>query len=194
MAKASTTPRKPRARTKPNVPGVAGNARASAGNNSAKMSLAEEQELFTSVRRKWLEVESRQKVIDKQREDVVAEARAGGFTKKMLQIADDLATTRGEAKIKGELTDRLHVARLIGHPMGAQYDLFEAGVAEKNAAGSVDRAYDAGRQQSINNEANKPAGAPGSPEYESHMRGYSEHQTELLGGIKKPGDTEVTAH
>jgi len=182
MAKGNTKPRAPR--TKANVPGgsAAGPRAAKTGDNSANMTPDEERQLFTSIRGKWLSAQSALKVAESKVDDVVAEARGAGFTKKMLQIADDLLTTRGESKIKGEVTERLKVARMIGHPMGQQFDLFEKGVAAKVA--TVDRAYDEGKQASMENRPAKPADAPGTPGYDAYMRGFHDHQQSLAGGIK----------
>jgi len=171
-------------RTKANVPGgkAAGKGPPRAGDNSKNLTPDEERALFLSVRGKWQAAQNAVKVAEAKVDDVVAEARSAGFTKKMLQIADDLVTTRGESKIKGEIGDRLKVARMIGHPMGQQYDLFEKGVAAKVA--TVDRAYDEGKQASMENRPAKPNDAPGTPGYEAYMRGFHDHQQTIAGGIK----------
>lgn len=169
-------------RTKPGVPGASGNA--GKGDNSAKMTLGEQQTLFAQVRSHWIAAQSKIAIAKKLLSDVVAEAREAGFTKQMMEIADKLATTHGEAKITGEVSDRLHVARLMGHAMGAQYDLFEK--AAKEGPATVDRSYDEGRQASASNQAAKPPYSPETPEYESYMQGFHDHQGEIAKGFKQP--------
>ena len=76
----------------------------------------------------------------------------------------------------------LQVARWLGHPMGAQLDMFEA----PDRTPIADRAYDEGKQASIENRSAKPSYAPETEAYRSYMSGYHDHQRELAGGLKAP--------
>ena len=116
--------------------------------------------------------------------DVVSALKADGFTKKQMQIADDLGTVKGAVKIETEVSDRLKVARWIGHALGAQMDLFE----QPDRTPAVDIAYDEGKRASMTNARAKPDYAPSSPQYAWYMAGYHDHQRELAGGIRAPTD------
>src|SRR5437899_3958958 len=69
-------------------------------------------------------VEAEWAIIDKKRREVYADAKSDGFPKKQFQIAAMLvASPKKEAKVVGEVKDRLQVARWIGHDMGKRIDL-----------------------------------------------------------------------
>lgn len=179
-----------RQRTKAGVPGTPGAKPSNGskpGDNAAKMTLAEEREVFGSIRSHWIVAQSKMKIAKRAIDDVVAEAHASGFTKKALEIADDLATMKGEAKVKDAVELRLRIARLIGHPMGAQFDLF----ADAKPQPSVDRAFDEGQMASVENRPAKPDYSPETPEYDAYMRGFHEHQGTLAGGIKATDGADV---
>ena len=120
MAKKSTTRK---VKTSSKAPGAPGH---NSGDDAAKPGLTdtERRELFASHRQAWNEWQAKQAVVDKIGKDVKAALKGDGFTIKHMQIADDLMDAAGEAKVKAEVQDRLQVALWIGHPMGAQLDLF----------------------------------------------------------------------
>jgi hypothetical protein len=180
---------KPRTRkTKPDAPGTD----VDPGDEKEALTPSERQALFLTHRTSWNEVQAKIKLAKKLETDVVATLKADGFSKKQMMIADDLGTTKGEAKVTAEVGDRLQVARWIGHSLGAQMDLFE----QPDRTPSVDIAYEEGKRASITNKPAKPDYSPETPQYRAYMAGYSEHQRELLGGLKAPSsiDQSKMAH
>lgn len=166
-------PRKPRtAKTKPDAPGA---APPGAGDNSSKRNADEVRELFTSHRSSWNGYKAKLAVVEKLERDVKAALKADGFTVKQMEIADSLATVKGEAKVTGEVKDRLQVARWIGHPMGAQLDMFE----QPDRTPAADRAFDEGKQASMENKPRKPPHDPSTTQYGRWMEGYDTHQSDL---------------
>lgn len=193
MAKNPAAKRGPRdpskRKTKPDAPGASGaQGAAPAGHNSDR---TEDQirELFLTNRTAWNEWKAKRAVVDKLERDVKSTLKADGYTVKQFEIADQLLTIKGEAKVSGEVKDRLKVARWIGHPMGAQYDLF----AQPDRTPSVDRAFDNGKQASMENQPCKPPHDPSTPQYASWMAGYQQHQATLAGGFRKPDAAEPAA-
>lgn len=187
MAKKASTRRGGAPRTRATAPRAsAAKPRAiKTGDNHVPLTFAQEQSLFLDHRRTIGAALALEEAAKKKRQDAEALARGDGFPTKLFKIARDLATTRGEARVEGDVGDRLKVARFIGHKMGAQWDLFEQASAKPEK--SVDRAYDEGRQASAENRPAQPAGSPGSPEYDAHMRGFHDHQGSMLGrGIREP--------
>lgn len=187
--KKPATTRKPK--TKSGAPGTAGvKPPPGPGHNEPPARTDDEiRASFNQHRTSWNNWKAKQAVVDKIELDTKAALKADGFTVKQMQIADDLLTLKGEKKITTEVTDRLKVARWIGHPMGAQMDLFE----QPDRTPSVDRAYDQGKQASMENQPRKPPYAPDLPQYQSWMDGYNADQERLAGGIKqKPVDGDET--
>lgn len=189
MAKTSkpkvSKPRTPK--TKPGAPGAVGPGHNSdAGDDKPKLTPDEEQALFLNHRTAWSGLEAKRKVFKKFEDEVKAALKNDGFTIKMMKIADDLTTVKGEAKIEAEVEERLKVARWIGHPLGAQMDLFE----QPDRTPSVDRAYEEGKRTSMENKRAKPSYAPETEQYRSFMAGYHDHQRELVGGMKAPEDVD----
>ena len=194
---ADKAPRKKSQRTKANVPGAAGVAGIGPGHNSKpahNLTPDEKRQLFLSHRTSWKAHLEKQKALDEARTKLVAALKNDGFTVKQFELADQLDTLKGEAKVSGEVKDRLQVARWIGHPMGAQLDLFaDTGAKPGQPAGaaSADAAYDKGKQASMENRPAKPQDegyAADSAQWNHYMAGYHEHQRELGGGIKAPAD------
>lgn len=124
--------------------------------------------------------------------EVKAALREDGFTVKLFDIADALGTVKGEARVVGEVKDRLQVARWMGHAMGNQLDLFE----EPDRTPSDDVAYDQGKMASMENRAAKPPHDPSTSQYKAYMAGFHDHQRQLAGGIKAPDgvDASTMAH
>lgn len=179
----SKGPRK--AKTKPDAPGAGHNS----GDDKAPLTADEQRQLFLSHRTSWNGWKAKLAVVEKIERDVKAALKADGFTVKQMQIADQLLSVKGEAKVTGEVEDRLKVALWTGHPMGAQLDLFR----QPDRTPSTDRAYDAGKMCSMENKPAKPPYDPSTPQYERFMAGYHDHQRELVGGLKAPkSDDEST--
>ena len=185
--------RKRKAMTKKGVPG--GDDDAGIGHNGgepAELTDEERRQLFASHRSSWNGWMAKSKALKELEKDVKAALKSDGFTVKQMQIADDLADVKGEAKVKAEVDDRLRVARWVGHPLGAQLDLFE----QPDRTPITDRAYEEGRQCSIDNKPAKPKYAPETEAYGSYMAGYHDHQREIVGGMKAPAtaDQSTMAH
>lgn len=129
----------------------------------------------------WNQMTARQKVLNKQWKDVKAALKADGYKVGQMKIADSLSgSEKQEAKVHGEVHDRLQVAYWMGHPMGAQFDLF----TQPDRTPAVDRAYDQGKQASMENKACKPPYDASTPQYERYMAGYQDHQGKLAKGFK----------
>jgi hypothetical protein len=189
MARTKGSKNKPR-KTKSDVPGAAGVA--GVGHNSKpehNLSPDYKRKLFLHHYDKWKELQAKQAVVDKIAIDVKAALKKDGFKVKEMEIADNLGDLKGEAKIQGEVKDRLQVARWIGHPLGAQLDLFADMKAAPQAA-----PYEVGKSDSMGNLPAKPQDrgyAPGTEQHDRYMAGYSDHQRELAGGIKAPATDPV---
>lgn len=194
-AKPATQRKAPRTpKTKPTAPGAPPSTARGIGDNSrnaSRLTPAEEQKLFLQHRTSWNHWQAKLKVVEKIGIDVKAALKADGFKLAQFKIADQLTTVKGEAKVVGEVSDRLKVARWIGHAMGAQMDLFE----RKNEADVPVRvrAYEQGRQASIENRAAKPQDhnyAPATPGYEGYMNGFHDHQEEIsAAGFKAKSES-----
>lgn len=181
---------KPRAnpKTKAGVPGAAGVAAAGHNSKGSKLTSDEERSLFLRHRTSWNEYQAKLKVVEKIGIDVKAALKADGFKVGQMVIADQLTTVKGEAKVVGEVRDRLKVARWIGHAMGNQLDLFE----QPDRTPSVDRAFDLGVQDSMEGKPRKPPHSPETEQYRSYMAGFDKHQETLRGGVGR-GNGEPSA-
>jgi len=134
-------------------------------------------ENFLQHRGVWNQLGAKQKLLDEQWKDAKAALKADGHKVVHMHIADALSNSaKSEAKIYGEVEDRLKVARYIGHKLGAQYDLF----AQPDRTPLVDSAYDSGKQASMENETKKPPFDPSNEAYNAWMRGYDDHQKTLM--------------
>lgn len=181
--------RKPR--TNPAAPGAAS---AEAGHNSERPELTENEkrELFASHRTAWNGWKAKLAVVKAQEREMKEALKNDGFTVKEMQIADLLIEVHGEAKVKSEIEERLRVARWIGHPLGAQLDMF----AQPDRMPAVERAYEEGKTCSIEGRTARPDYDPSTPQYRSFMAGYHDHQRELIGGMRAPrsSDESTLAH
>lgn len=184
--------KKPRTRkTNPKAPGADGagighNTGADADAGTPKLTMDEERKLFLHHRTQWNTWKAKRVVVDTLERDVKATLKGDGFTVKQMQIADELTTVKGEKKVTGEVQDRFKVARWIGHPMGAQLDLFN----QPDRTPIAERAYDQGKQASMEDKPASPQYAPETEAYRQYMAGYHDHQRELAGGIKAPRAVE----
>lgn len=168
-------PRKPK--TKADAPGAP---------EREPLSESEVQELFLHHRTAWTEWKAKRAVVDDHERKVKAALKADGYTVKQMEIADALITVKGEAKITGEVKDRLQVAAWVNHPMGRQLEMFN----EPDRTPLADRAYAEGRQASMENRRAAPRHAPDTEAYRQYMAGFHEHQRELAGGIRAPKSEE----
>ncbi len=137
---------------------------------------------FLQHRTAWTNVQAKLAVAQKLVKDMVSAAKADGFLKKEFEVADMLAgSPKQEARVTGEVSLRLRVARWIGHAMGAQLDLF----AEPDRTPAVDKAYDEGKQACMSHERASPPYAPGIPQYTRWLEGYhDEQERQVKAGIK----------
>jgi NurA-like 5'-3' nuclease len=179
MAKrAAKGEQKPRKSRKPkNVPSADGKvtAKHNALPDDAK------REAFLQHRGVWNRWQAKVKALEEIERELKANLKADGFLVKEFQVADQLSSgIKGETKVTEEVTLRLCVARWIGHPMGAQLDLF----SQPDRTPAVDVARDAGRMASMEGKPADPPHSPETEQYREWMEGYHEHQATLAAGIK----------
>jgi hypothetical protein len=142
--------------------------------------------LFLQHRGPWNSFKAKLKAVQELGKDVKAALKADGFLVKEFEVADDLATVKGEAKVTGDVTLRLRVARWIGHPMGAQLDLFAQ--PNKPTLSVVDQARDDGKRAAMEHETPKPPHAPETEAYKAWMEAYHEEQGRQVRALIKPPD------
>jgi hypothetical protein len=161
------------------------------GHNGDRSSENAIQANFISHRSLWNKAQASLKVAEKNLRDMVAAAKADGFQKKEFQIADALVgSPKKEAKIVGEVTTRLRVARWIGHAMGKQYDLFENPAVV--VVSSAESAYEDGRLVGLAAGAGTPppqfAGAELSQRWMAGFHDATEQR--VKSGIKPLEDSD----
>lgn len=145
---------------------------------------------FNQHRQAWVQLTAKQKTLDKLWTDAKAALKADGYKVIQMQIADDLAgSPKQEAKVHVAVQDRLQVAKWIGHPLGAQLDLF----AQPDRTPAVDRAYDLGKQAFMENQPAKPPYDSSTPQYAKWLEGHSDAQSAALKKGIKPLETEDPA-
>lgn len=137
---------------------------------------------FVDTRKMWLDLKNKEALYDKEMRDVHAKIKTRGFTVKQMKIADMLnGTAKDSEKVKTEVKERLQVAQWIGHPMGAQLDLF----AQPDRTPSVDQAYDNGKMAAMEGKVATPPHDASSPQYQSWLSGYHDEQARRVReGIK----------
>jgi hypothetical protein len=161
---------------------------AKAGDNKPPRTFDEERALFLSHNRVMIDARAKVNAAKAIELDALMAAKADGFDKKDFDIARDLAAGhKPEAKVETDVRRRLRVARFVGHKLGEQYDLFE--LPDRTPA--VDRAYDAGKQASMENKPRKPPHAPESEQYAAWIAGYNAHQETIMSGFKAPPSTDA---
>lgn len=183
MAKRNGSGGKPRGpRTKSDVPGA--KALAGIGHNSSLTEKTEAQveEGWHKHRTKWNEVMAAKALTDQRIKECKAALKADGYTVKQMQIADDLESISGEEKLTKHVEAVFKVAKWQGHPLAKQLDLFGG---QSAAPGYAERAFDAGRRASMQDQPRKPPHSPESEEYKMWMEGYASHQAELAENFKK---------
>lgn len=142
---------------------------------------------FIQHRGTWNQLTAKQKSLDKLWTDAKAALKADGYKVIQMQIADDLGgSLKQEAKVHTAVHDRLQVAQWVGHPMGAQLDMF----AEPDRTPAADKAYDEGWLASASNEPAKPHYDPSVPQHARWLEGYNAHQKTLMKGFKPLGKTD----
>lgn len=153
------------------------------GHNS-RLTDGEERELFGRHRTIWNGLTAKQKLLDEQWSRAKADIKADGFKVLHMNIADSLINPKGEKRVHAEVRDRLWVARMIGHALGRQFDLFES----PDRTPAVDRAYDEGRTASIENQPRQCTQYHETTEqFREFMRGYNDHQEELIARVGTGG-------
>lgn len=151
------------------------------GGSAPAPTLSDDQkrESFLHHRTAWNGWQGKVKALAEIEKGVKKALKADGFTVEEFKVADDLTTVKGEAKVKASVETRLRVAAWIGHPMGAQMDLFA-----KNAKTMTRNPYDEGKQASMENKPKKPPAeyAIGSDQWAKWIEGYDEHQASIVPG------------
>jgi hypothetical protein len=176
-----TAPKRTAKKREPKAAGSGGNGRPLTTADNRRAADDDMRELFLSHRRTWNGWMAKVKALAEVERDLKAALKADGFKVLQFQIADNLSgSPKQEQKVRAAVEDRLKVARWIGHPMGAQLDLF----AQPDRTPSVDVAFDAGKMASMNNEPAKPPYDPNSEQFRQYMAGYHEHQGKLAKGFK----------
>lgn len=194
--KKQATPKAPRKNPKTSAAAPGSDALATVGHNSeraSRLTPAEEAELFGRHRASWNRWKGKEKEVEKLGIEVKAALKADGFKVAHFKIADDLTTVKGEKRVVDDVTDRLKVARWIGHALGNQYDLFEQ--KQKAQPARVDWRAE-GRIASQNNQPRKPPSelAPDTDSYRAWMDGYNDHQEELANRVgRAAGNGGVTS-
>jgi hypothetical protein len=180
-------PRAPRAAKPPKTPRKTGggNPRAKPGSNLQNLSPDEQRALFLHNRKEYIAAKAKEAAAKKIVDDIVTQAKSDGFTKKELDLSIELADLKKEKKVIADVETRLRVARWIGHKMGNQMDLF----AEPDRTPAVDRAFDEGKQASMENQPRKSPYAPGLPQEAQWFDGYDKDQERLQGGVGRGKDT-----
>lgn len=118
---------------------------------------------------------------DKKLKDIKAALKADGHAVGEMKVAVDLkANDKRNSRVRSAVETRLRVAYYIGDPLGAQLDLF----VQPDRTPAVDRAYDQGKQDSMENKPCKPSYDPSTPQYAQYMAGYGDHQETLTKGFK----------
>lgn len=177
MAKRSS--RKPRAAKR--APPANGSKRGD--NGPPALTFDEQQALFLSHRGPIVAAKAKFDAAKKALDELYAAAKKEGIPKKQFEIAADLAAgLKKEAKRRADVETVLRVARYIGHAMGEQFDLF----SQPDRTPLVDRAYQEGRQASLENRAAKPDYAPDTEAYRAYMAGFHDDQKKLGQGFKSP--------
>ncbi len=109
---------------------------------------------FLQHRNLWISAQAKLKVAEKALKEVVADAKSEGFLKLHFQIADALtAGPKKEAKVVGEVKNRIQVAKWIGHAMGKRVDINQLDLfgdaPDKPAGDPLLAAYEDGEQAGL---------------------------------------------
>lgn len=109
--------------------------------------------------------------------------KADGYLVAHYAVVCNTKTGNGNKKIDTTLRAHREALEWIGDPRGRQL-AFAFDTPDRTP--SVDTAFDAGKQASMENQSRKPPHAPQTEQYDAWMKGYDAHQRELAGGFKAP--------
>ena len=145
----------------------------------------QQQVLFFQHKRKIKELTARKKIAADALSEAFALAKAEGISKKSLELALQLETDEGKAKLEAERAEQERVARWMGEPLGTQGDL----------VGDVQ--FDAGKRAAMNDEPARPPSQLAQRDHqrwlEGHAAGVQLMNAQRAGGFKKLGDQPATA-
>lgn len=163
-------------KTRPDVPGAAGAAEAAAkiGDNSKRPELMHDELRALALQHKghYERALTKKKTADADFKNACKTAKADGVTVAQIKTMIALDSPEGEARERAAIASTLQAAVWMGSPLGTQLALFD----EPDRTPSVDRAFDEGKKDSMENKPAKPAYAPDLPQYKSYMDGYAEDQ------------------
>ena len=168
--------------------GDAGNGKAAApanGHNGDRDSDDAIRANFLQHRTAWNNWKEKREEVDQIERDTKAALKADGFKVVQFQIADKLTESpKSEAKVIGEVKDRLIVARWIGHPIGKKHDQFDfLEILDGHApvpAPSDDDHFDAGKQAAMSGAVASPPEHLSSASAQVWLSGYHEAQASLV--------------
>lgn len=111
-------------------------------------------------------------------------AKADGFTKDQFDLAIQLATPEGVEKFKEKMNRQTLTLMYTASPLTGQFELF-SGAPAPSEDESLKVAYEAGVNDSkAENPAKTKDYAPGSKQMEEYLRGFHDHGTSKLAGMK----------
>jgi len=137
-----------------------------------------ERALFQHHRDIWNSWKAKQRALDEIYTKITAALKSDGFLVLDMKIADDLSgSPKQEQKVRVAVERRLKVARWIGHPLGAQMDLFE----KPTPVATVDRAFDEGKAAGmVGDKADPPTHFSAGELAQAWMAGWHEGQKLLV--------------
>lgn len=178
--KAPKAPKASKPAKAPKTP-KAENPRARKGGNKVELSADQQRQSFLTHNTQIIALRAKLKIAKDHLDEAFDDAKSVGFKKLHFDVARDLSgPPKSEKKVESDVTTRLLVARWIGHKLGAQMDLFN----EPDRTPIVDRAYDAGKQASMEGKARKPEHDASTAAYRAWIAGFDDHQRQLMGGFK----------
>lgn len=116
-------------------------------------------------------------------------AKKDGFEQFMFETAALVSTPEGELEFKTRIGRQLQAAQFMGSTVGNQLDLFN----EPDRTPAVDRAYDEGKQASMENKQASPGYDPSTAQYARYLEGFHDNEAKKLKGMKKTGDKSAVA-
>jgi hypothetical protein len=149
----------------------------------------EKRELFLKDKGAYEKVLATKKKADAAMRNVGKTIKSDGFTLAQIKVAIALDEPEGEADVRAELTQTMQAARWVGSDIGAQLDLF----VQPNRTPAADRAFDEGKQASMENKPRKPPYDPSTAQFRSWMKGFNEHQGTLITKIGQGNGAEAEA-
>jgi hypothetical protein len=92
----------------------------------------------------------------------------GAFTKRDFDVAIAVETAENEAKERAKIARALKIAKMCGSSLGNQLDMF----LEPDRTPAVDRAYDEGERDALQNIPARPSYDPSTPQYARYLEGF----------------------